>query len=124
MATLKLMRPPEKSYEHAAMNIFLNGTLLGLIGNGENKAFPIPAGSNKLKIKTGSFGSETYTFSTAPDETKVLVISNNKAANTFGPAGYGALIPDLIINGFLLLYYFTIGHNRYLTIQEPDKNWL
>ena len=124
MATLRLMRSDEKTNQKAEMSVFLDGKLLGTISNGTNEDFQVPSGKHKLKVKIDSAGSKTYTFDILENETKAFILSNNKNANTFGPFGSGAVLIDFIVNGIMLLYYFTIGQNRYIKIKSVDKSWI
>jgi hypothetical protein len=117
MATLKLMRPDEQSNRSAAMVVFLNGQPLGSILNGETKIFDIPAGSYKLDAKIESQGSRTRKFSISSAGLKSFVISSAAKANAPEPLLSGSFL-DVFIGSLLLLYYFTVGHNRYLNIEE------
>lgn len=123
MATLKLKRTDEITNSKAKMVVLLNGAELAVLANGENKEIPIPAGLHTLKIKIDTQGSRRMRFRIAADETKTFVLSSNKEANVLGAFGTGTILLDLVVNGLLLLYYFTTGHNRYLKIQELDQSW-
>jgi hypothetical protein len=118
MATLKLMRPEEKVNRLAEMVVYLNGQPLGVLLNNEIKEFAIPAGQHKLKAKIDTQGSKVYRFSIVDAETKIFILSTDTEANKLAPFGSGAIFIDIIVNAFLLLYSITIGHNRYLTINE------
>ncbi|MGN6166361.1 MAG: hypothetical protein ACTHOF_17650, partial [Flavisolibacter sp.] len=118
MPALQLMRTDERTNQKAEMVLFLNGKQLGTIGNGEKKDFNIPAGFHKLSCRIDSSGSKNFSFQLKEGEVKTLVLSNNNDVNKFGPFGSGAIAIDLIVNGLLLVYYFVIGHNRYISIKE------
>ena len=111
------MRPDEKSNQLAEMIVYLNDRLLGNISNNETKQFEIPAGKHRLKAKIESQGSKVHTFSIGESGAKVFVITTDNKANSPEPLLSGTFL-DIFIGGLLLLYYFTIGHNRYLTINE------
>ena len=117
MATLKLMRPDEKTNKLAEMVVYLNGEPLGSIKNNESKEFEIPEGPQRLKAKIDSQFSKVYKFTITASQAKTFVISTDKEANTPEPLASGSLL-DFIIVPLQLLYYFTIGYNRYLTISE------
>lgn len=118
MAILKLMRPEEKVNRLAVMVVYLNGHPLGMLLNNETKEFAISAGQHKFKAKIDTQGSKVYRFSIVAAETKVFILSTDTEANRLTPFGSGTILIDIIVNAFLLLYSFTIGHNRYLTINE------
>lgn len=118
MPTLQLIRTDERTNQKAEMVLFLNGKQLGTIGNGEKKSFEIPQGFHKLKARIDSSGSKSYSFKLKEDQLKTLVLSHNNDVNKFGAFAVGAIVVDLIINGLLLFYYFAIGHNRYIKIEE------
>lgn len=117
MPTLQLMRPDEKANQLAQMDVYLNGQLLGSLLNNESKSFEVPAGRHRLKVKTDSQGSKVFKCLLTASETKVLVISTNPEANRPQPLVSGTFL-DFIITPLQLLYYFTVGHSRCLTIAE------
>lgn len=117
MATLRLMRPDEKTNQLAEMDVYLNGKQLGSICNNEIKVFVVSAGKHRLKARIGSQGSKEYRFSIGDAENKTFVIATDNNANSPEPLVSGTLV-DFIVAPLQLLYYFIIGHNRYLTISE------
>jgi hypothetical protein len=117
MAILKLMRPDEKENRLAEMVVYLNGAPLGSLLNNESKEVDIAAGQHTLKAKIGSQGSKVYKFTITTSQTKAFVLVTEKGANNPEPLVSGTLL-DFIIVPLQLLYYFTIGHNRYLSISE------
>ena len=117
MATLRLMRPDENANRMAEMIVYLNGSPLGTIMNNESKYFDVPEGKHALKARIDSQGSKTFKFTVPADGTKALVISTDNEANSSQPLLSGTML-DFVLAGIRLVYYFTIGHNRYLTITE------
>ena len=113
------MRPDEKANQLSEMVVYLNGKPLGTIMNNETKQFEIPAGKHSLEAKIDSQGSKVKKFTTTGTDNKVFVISTDNEANSPEPLIASGTFLDVIIGGLQLLYYFTIGHNRYLRIDEP-----
>lgn len=110
-------------------------TVLGIIHNGETSEFDIAAGSHKVKVKAGWYGSRELLFSVNEAETKSLdvdifkygnliinslitVLSIHFIALTFYDIKYLALfnIPAFLILG----YFLTLGRNDYLVIREKQ----
>lgn len=118
MAKLRLMRPDEKTNQQAEMVIYLNGKVLGTLGNNETKEFEVAEGCHKVKASIDTQGSKAHRFKIASSETKDFIISTNNEANSPEPLVGSSVLLDAIVSAGMLLYYFTIGHNRYLTISE------
>lgn len=118
MAKLRLMRPDEKTNQGAEMTLYLDGKVLGTLGNNETKVFEVAEGSHKLKANIDTQGSKTHKFRIGSSETKDFIITTNNKANSPEPLVGSSVLLDAIVSAGMLLYYFTIGHNRYLTISE------
>lgn len=117
MPTLRIMRPDERANHLAAMTIYLNGVLLSTIRNNEIKDFNLPAGKYRLKATMDSQGCKGYSFFLPNEENIELVIATDNKANNPEPLVSGTWL-DFVLVPLQLLYYFVIGHNRYLNISE------
>lgn len=117
MAILKLSRPGEKVNQLEEMVVYLNGVIIGSIGNNQSREFEMPEGKHRLQAKIGSEGSKVYKFTIAQPQIKSLVIATNNEANNPEPLVSGSML-DFIIAPLQLLYYFIVGQNRYLTVSE------
>jgi hypothetical protein len=115
---LKLTRPPERAAEKTVMQVYINGNVAAQISNGETKEMEMSPGVHTIRLAAGSQGSKKYKLCLKENETKTLVLSTNNNVNRFGAFASGGILPDLAINGLMLLYYFTIGQNRYLKVSE------
>lgn len=118
MAKLRLMRPDEKTNQQAEMVIYLNEKVLGTLGNNETKEFDVAEGYHKVKASIDTQGSKTHKFRIGSRETKDFIISTNNKANSPESLVGSSVLLDVIVSAAMLLYYFTVGHNRYLTISE------
>jgi hypothetical protein len=125
MATLKLLRSPEKANENVEMTIYINDSESGCLKNDEQKIINIPAGKHKLALKSSDFsGIKTYTFQIKEDETKGFVISGNGKAKSFEPFVSGLWLVDFLVNGIIMLYLSTVRAKQFVKIKELDKSWL
>jgi hypothetical protein len=97
MATLKLLRAPEKANEYVDMSIYINGIQSGSLKNDEQKSINIPAGHHKLTIKTSYLsGIKTRTFKIKEDESKGFVVSGNGKTKSFEPFVSGLWLVDAL----------------------------
>lgn len=135
MPKLIVKRANEYMNRARKIALYIDGNKAGVIGNNKTEEFEIPEGTHTLKAKIDWLGSRDFQFSVAAGETKYVKLSGIPYANpilliwailfilnlmmsySFGK-NYGLYlaIPVFII----LLYYFTIGRNDYLTIKETD----
>ena len=118
MTRIKLSRPPEKSNSGAVMDVYLNGACVAQVANGSTTEIEVVPGLHFLKLKADNQGSKKHKFNINEGELKTFTLSTNNNVNRLGAFGAGVFVVDIIVNGFLLLYYFTTGHNRYLQVTE------
>lgn len=115
--------------------IYLNGIKIGTIGNGKTKEFELEAGNHLINGKIDWCKSPIIEVNINENECKEIEISGFKYGNFIMPIGLGVMSLIFLIkyffkigsNFFILLagigflyplYYFTLGKNNYLTIQE------
>lgn len=115
--------------------IYMDGKPLGKIANGKTMEFTVPAGTHTLQAKIDWCASPELSFSVWDGNTASFHVGGFKGARIFIPAATGLIviqivlsfffdsnwlsIPSLIILAFLI-YIFTIGRNRYLTLSETN----
>lgn len=123
MATIRLLRPFEQANRLAAMTVYIDGRPAATLINDDRIELPVPPGRHRLWVRIDSQGSRQHVFNIRDKATKTFVLSTADGANRPEPFGSGLLLADLLVNGLILLYYFTIGHNRYLHISEQKAPW-
>jgi len=119
-------------------NIYLNGDEIGSISSGETKEFLVPEGTYILRAKNDWYGSNELKINTDYEETKSLSISGLWPARIMiFFLSFIIVIPILfrefirnhtflkytfialsVIVLFAIIYYLTIGRNKYLEIKE------
>jgi len=135
MAKLIIKRTSEWNNRMRDIEIYLEEEKIGVIANGEVKAFEIESGEHNLKSKIDWCGSEILTFNLNPNETKTIELSGFKLGKFMLPIGliiggiyfiFGkqlmdspmALIVAFFPIGLFLVYYLTLGRNKYLRLKE------
>lgn len=121
MTKIKLTRPPEKANSRTLIEVYLDHACMARVASGNTIEIEVTPGTHFLKLKADSQGSKKYNFNIMEGETKTFVLSTNNNVNKLGAFGSGGVVLDVIVNGLLLLYYFTTGHNRYLRVTETSK---
>lgn len=117
MATLRLMRPDDKTNQMAEMVVYLNGEQLGILRNNETKAIEVPPGEHRLKARVESQESKVFKFPLTIGERKSLVVTTYNKESSPEPLISGTLL-DFIVAPLQMLYYFIIGNNQYVAISE------
>lgn len=115
--------------------VFLDGSRIGYLLNGETNEFEVSAGPHKLKVKMGRYGSRDFSFTMFNNETMSFTVSQNY--NRFGIVAIIVMvyilckhylstlkldhIYSMLPLAFVMLlatYFQTIGRNTYLKIKE------
>lgn len=138
MAKLIIKRRSEFMNWSRDFIIYINGQKAGTIASGETEEFDIPDGENILKAKIGWYGSQDFQISVNKDETKNVLITGFKHGSImtificimilllilfreFIRNHFFLKLPVFIfsvIAMFVIIYYLTIGRNKFLEIKE------
>lgn len=132
MATITIKRPHRTTNRFRKYKIFIDGTLLGTLGNGETKAFIIDvAGKHQLQTTIDWFSSDVFSTAITTDENKKFVVDLNpvstKKWSYFFYSGFCILILDFILSKTrhfpyaLILMVFPFLYMIYLLIFERKK---
>jgi hypothetical protein len=141
MATIKIKRADGYIGRKRDYQIFIDGQLAGTIGNKEVKEFPITAGQHTVTAKIDWCSSLDVSIDIDANETKSLTVRIFKYANVLGFMSFGVVLLYFILlvwtMNFLylsvlftilmmpfmliLVYYGTIGKNKYLILKEIDS---
>jgi len=110
-----------------------NGNELGTVYNGETSEFDVAAGSHKISVKSGWYGSKELAFTISENETKSVSADIFQYGNLIINSLFLVLLVHFIaftflniqyiiwfnIPAFLIMGYFlTLGRNNYLVIKE------
>ena len=107
MPSLKITRSNEYANRIRDIKIFLDGTLLGRISNGETKDFEITAGDHLRQAKIDWCTNNKVTFNIGGDRAKNFYLDSFANHNSIGI--------------FATICYATFGANKYLTRKEPAR---
>jgi hypothetical protein len=133
MATIKLQRTSEYVNLYRDYHIYLDGEKIGTLSNGKTKEFETTDGQHSLIAKIDWCSSPTLTFYVDKLKTKHIKVGGFKYSNWTMIIGFLLLVLGFVLNylfdnewsiflpipAFLLLiYYFTLGKNKYLTLKE------
>lgn len=133
MATITIERSNEFTNRMREFIILIDGVQAGTIANGTTKAFTVPPGQHRLVAKIDWCSSPELLIDVKADDNSNVKVSGFKYANWL--IGFGAVILAIhfilqetmqIYYGifflaplfFMLLYYLTLGRNKYLTLTE------
>lgn len=115
--------------------IYMDGKPLGKIANGKTMEFTVPAGTHTLQAKIDWCGSAEVPFSVQEGDAATFHVGGFKGARIFIPAAIGLIVMQIVLSFFFdsnwlsipaliilafLIYIFTIGRNRYLTLSETN----
>ena len=135
MAKIGITRKNEWFNRFRNYGIYVDGHKIGTISNNETREFEVPSGQHTLAAKIDWCGSKTHSFSINEIERKEFSFSGFKYASyliriTGGIIALHFILKHLfeidfliwlITPAFLFLgYYFTIGRNDYLIIEESS----
>ena len=139
MATVKIERT--KEYVNLLRNykILIDGQSVGTIAYGESKEFNTIGGQYAVSAKIDWCSSPEILIDIKDHQTKILKVGGFKNGQYIMPIIAGLIILDLLISNFIdfrytvflvvpmglmLIYYLTIGRNRYLTLTELAEKGL
>jgi hypothetical protein len=136
MGTIIINRLDEKINNLVPYTVFLDGKKIGYIENGKTKSFEVSPGDHILHCRIDWARSKKVKFTISNEEIKFQVRGFNHSRTLikygmplsiilfilgfFIPLKY-AIIP-LVILALPLLYYMTIGYNKYLVLKIIEKN--
>ena len=138
MPRLIVKRKREWTNWTRTVGIYVDGSKVGFVRNGQAEAFELPAGEHTLKAKMDWCRSNDFVFSVAENETKYVRLSAYKYADILIGFEILLLLAHIIIRRitgityviwfavpFFLatLYYITIGYNKYLVIREDELDF-
>ncbi|MCP1997378.1 hypothetical protein [Flavobacterium sp. HSC-61S13] len=132
MATITIKRPHRATNRFRNYKIFLDGKLLGTLGNGETKAFITDAaGTHQLQATIDWCSSPVFSTAITADENKKLAVDLNPVSTKnwsyFFYSGFCILILDFILNKTLhfpyalILMVFPFLYMIYTLILERKK---
>jgi hypothetical protein len=137
MATIKIIRTKEYSNLLRNYKIFIDGQSVGTIANGESKEINLTVGQHIVSSKIDWCSSPDILVDIKDNQTKILNVGAFKYGQYIMPIILGLIVLNGIMSNFVdfdytvflvmpmvlfLIYYLTIGRNRYLTLSElPDK---
>lgn len=134
MAKLIIHRTCEWYNKLRDYKVYVDDTKIGMVGDGETRAFKLEAGTHKLTSKIDWCRSKTIEFEIKENETKTIELSSFKFSVFIVPM----LLLILLINvvammqfntdlSFLVIvllcypiYFLTIGKNRYIRLTERN----
>lgn len=135
MAKLIIKRSSEYMNILRAIGIYLDGKKIGVISSGQTKEFDIDPGNHELKTRIDWCSSEPVTFNVAERDVQEVKLSGFKYGIWYVPIAFVSLISIMVfakdmgesvwifeivlfLIGFPLLYFLTVGSNRYLRLQK------
>jgi hypothetical protein len=133
MATIIIKRPYRTFDRNRNFQIFLDGRIIGAIANGQSMEFEITQGQHSVFAKVGWCKSQEHSFILNETIKKELTVDIFKYGNWILPiiitsfglnlifrlANKPAIGLILMIAPLLFLfYYWTIGRNKYLTLNS------
>jgi hypothetical protein len=132
MGMIKLQRTKDYANSLRDYIIYIDGVKAGVIANGQTKELPLEPGRHTLYCKIDWCSSPEIGFDVTGNETKNFQVGSFRNSNWIAPLSLGIvlltfIVPDrlslyltyLLIPAFLLLiYYFTIGRKKYLSLTE------
>lgn len=136
MAKLRVIRNPEWINSARKIRVYLDGQKIGTILNGEIKEFDVPAGQHILQVKIDWCGSNALACMITEKRVETVTISSGFKSGLYLLSGLSGLIAihfvlkigfgiDLLIlfaipAAFTLIYFLTIGRNKYLQIRKDS----
>ncbi len=118
MCIIKIINTNRK-FSSPAIIVIADGQPLGeIVGREEIKQFKIKPGNHALEVKVDSYISDKCYFTISSEETKIYSVKIRNHSSDVDSFTSGILPLDFIVNAFILLYYFTIGQRRFITIRE------
>ena len=145
MGKLILNRNSEWNNKGRNFRLFIDGTEIGKIANGETQELELESGKHQFYAKIDWCRSKTIDFELSENEIKTIELTGFKYRNLVVSISLGILLVYYIIKyalkiemdflkvivclGFLYpIYYLTFGKNRYIKVHEintkSNKNML
>ena len=133
MATIIFKRTSEYNNIFRDYQLFLDGKKIGTIANGQTKEFETTSGQHNIVAKIDWCSSPEISLTLNDTEKKELIVGGFKNGNWIMPIAMGAIPLNfvlrfafnfnygifLLIPAFILLvYYYTVGRKKYLTLFE------
>ena len=131
MATIIIKRPYRIFDRNRHFQIFLDGKIIGAVANGQRMEFETTQGQHSVFAKVGWCKSQEHSFKLNEIIKKELTVDIFKYGNRI----YTIIISSIVLNlifilahkpaiGIILMiapllflfYYWTIGRNKYLTV--------
>ena len=135
MTILRIYRPNEYINRLRKYRLIVDGKEIGTIENEQKKIFNISPGQHSIIAKIDWCSCKKHTFTVNDNETKTFRIEGFKNAKWLPPLTLGLVIITLISTRYsflryisylliplflVFLYYFTIGYNKYLVLEEME----
>ena len=137
METLRLQRTDEYNNRFRNYRVYIDGKKAGVIANGETMNFDLFPGPHILCCKIDWCSSPEIPFNLKQNETKIFQVGGFKNGNKIMPVAlflslllyipkrlgvnYKYVLYLIIPVVFLMVYYLSIGRNKYLTLSELQK---
>ncbi|MBN1969717.1 MAG: hypothetical protein JXR48_07815 [Candidatus Delongbacteria bacterium] len=137
MATIRIKRTNEYSNRMRDYKIFIDEQEVGIIANGETKDFSTTNGKHTVRAKIDWCSSPDIFVDIYDNQTKNLKVGGFRYGQILMTIGLGLIILHFILLKFanfeytiflvaplflLIVYYLTIGRNRYLTLERIKEN--
>ncbi|MBE0651795.1 MAG: hypothetical protein IH595_13260 [Bacteroidales bacterium] len=135
MSKLIINRKPDWINSSREIGVYLDGELIGFVGNGHTEEFRIRPGEHRLTTRMEWYGSKTLEFHVAENEDQKVELSGFKFGKWLSPLAFLLMLvyygfhQQLHINavyyliilipvGAYFFYYLTLGHNSYLKLRK------
>ena len=133
MATILITRPYRNFDRNRNFTLFLDGKIIGTIANGQAMEFETTQGQHSIFAKVGWCKSQEHSFKLNETIKKELTVDIFKYGNWIFPIiiiFFGLNLIFRLVNKpaiglilmiaplLFLLYYWTIGRNKYLTVNQ------
>ena len=133
MATILITRPYGNFDRNRNFTLFLDGKIIGTIASGQAMEFETTQGQHSIFAKVGWCKSQEHSFKLNETIKKELTVDIFKYGNWILPiiiTSFGLNLIFTLVNkpaiGLILMiapllflfYYWTIGRNKYLTVNQ------
>jgi hypothetical protein len=136
MPKIKIHRKKDWTIRSKVFEVFVDGTRIGYLSNGETNEYDVPAGQHKIKVKMGRFGSNNFECNIFNKDSKSFIVSFNSIAIIVGivlmtgvlflgmflmKMHKGERIYSWFFTAFIAvfaIYWQTVGRNTYLILKE------
>lgn len=133
MATIRIQRTNEYNNRFRDYKVFIDGTQVGTIANGETKDFSTTAGEHSVTAKVDWCSSPDVTVTLKENEAVRMSVGGFKHGRTLMPLGLVIIVLHFILSelaGFdylillavpifvLFFYYLSFGRKKFLTLYQ------